>query len=149
MANDSPTTPNLWTLLHDARQLHEVMLRKSLGHRETEGTCAFATYFLDGLIKQFRPDIRSVIRGGDGERDGGYFDDQGRGFGHYWLEIDDNGQRFVADITADQFGAEPVRLLPLSVTSRTYVPGDDELVQEQMEVFGAWLTEPEQSGTEG
>lgn len=144
MAADSSNPPNLWTLLHDTRQIHETLLRKSLGHRKTTGTCAFAAYLLDVFIKRFRPDVSSCIRGGDGDKDGGYFDGNGRGFGHYWVEIEDNGQRFLADITADQFGAEPIRLLPLAVTTQMYIPGNDELVQEQMTGFGEWLEDASQ-----
>jgi hypothetical protein len=145
MAADSSNPPNLWTLLHETRQIHESLLRKSLGHRQTKGSCAYAAYMLDVLIKRFRPDLSSCIRGGDGVEDGGYFDDKGRGFGHYWVEIDDKGQRFVADITADQFGAEPIQLLPLSATAGSYIPGNAELVAEQMAEFGEGLREAAQS----
>lgn len=132
---------NLWTLLHDTRQLHEQMLKNSLGHRQTAGSCAFAAYLLDFSVKRWAPQLRSCVRGGDGKADGGFFDATGKGHGHYWVEIDDGDERWVADITADQFGEAPICLLRLAEAQGRYVPGNQEDVLEQMEVFGEWLAE--------
>lgn len=130
---------NLWTLLHDTRQLHERMLKSSLGHRQTAGSCAFAAYLLDSSVKRWLPTMHSCIRGGDGKADGGFFDAAGNGHGHYWVEIDDGSESWVADITADQFGEAPICLLRLTEAQGRYVPGNQEYVLEQMEVFGEWL----------
>ncbi|WP_157657820.1 hypothetical protein [Burkholderia ubonensis] len=132
---------NLWTLLHDTRQLHERMLQSSLGHRQTAGSCAFAAYLLDFSVKRWLPQMRSCVRGGDGKADGGFFDATGNGHGHYWVEIDDGAESWVADITADQFGEAPICLLRLTEAQGRYVPGNQENVLEQMEVFGEWLAE--------
>lgn len=132
---------NLWKLLHDTRQLHERMLKSSLGHRNTAGSCAFAAFLLNESIKRWIPQMRSCVRGGDGEADGGFLDAAGKGHGHYWVEVDDGQERWVADITADQFGEAPICLLRLADAANRYVPGDKEYVREQMEVFAAWLEE--------
>ncbi|KVP75403.1 hypothetical protein WJ93_08440 [Burkholderia ubonensis] len=136
------TALNLWTLLHDTRQLHERLLKASLGHRQPAGSCAFAAYLLDHSVKRWLPQMRSCIRGGDGNANGGFFDTLGNGHGHYWVEIDDGTERWVADITADQFGEAPICLLRLSEAQGRYVPGNQELVLEQMEDFGEWPAEP-------
>ncbi|KVP17234.1 hypothetical protein WJ84_03005 [Burkholderia ubonensis] len=117
------------------------MLKSSLGHRQTAGSCAFAAYLLDFSVQRWLPQMRSCVRGGDGKADGGFFDATGNGHGHYWVEIDDGRERWVADITADQFGEAPICLLRLSEAQGRYVPGNQELVLEQMEVFGEWLAE--------
>ena len=132
---------NLWNLLHDTRQLHERLVRMSLGHVKTAGTCAFGAYLVDSAIKRWLPSMRCCVRGGDGAADGGFFDASGRGHGHYWVEVEDGTETWVADITADQFGGEPVVLLQLERSRATYRPGDADLVAEHMAVFGDWLND--------
>jgi hypothetical protein len=132
---------NLWKLLYDTRQIHEQMLKSSLGHRNTTGSCAFAAFLLNESIKKWIPQMRSCVRGGDGAADGGFFDATGKGHGHYWVEVDDGAERWVADITADQFGEEPICLLRLADAQGRYVPGNKEYVREQMEAFREWLAE--------
>jgi hypothetical protein len=132
---------NLWTLLHDTRELHEKLLKLSVGHRDTKDSCAFAAYLLDFSVKRWLPQMRSCVRGGDGAADGGYFDQAGLGYAHYWVELDDGNDQWVADITADQFGGTPIVLMKLTEAEGRYVPGDAALVAEHMEVFGEWLAE--------
>ncbi len=133
---------NLWTILHNTRELHERLLKLSVGHRDTKDSCAFAAYLLDISVKKWLPQVQSIVRGGDGDADGGFFDAAGKGHGHYWVELDDGTDRWVADITADQFGEVPIVLMKLANTRSRYVPGDEANVAEHMEVFAEWLAEP-------
>jgi hypothetical protein len=132
---------NLWTLLHDTRRLHERLLKRSIGHRETRDTCAFAAYLLDTSIKRWLPELRSRIRGGDGANDGGFFDATGRGHGHYWVEIDDGSETWIACLTSDQFGEEPIVLLRAAEARGRYIPGNQALVDVHMEAFAEWLAD--------
>jgi hypothetical protein len=132
---------NLWTLLHETRELHERMLKLSVGHRDTKDSCAFAAYLLNFSVKQWLPQVQSIVRGGDGEAGGGFFDATGKGHGHYWVELDDGTDQWVADITADQFGDAPIVLLRLTDAKGRYRPGDAALVAEHMEVFAEWLSD--------
>lgn len=71
------------------------------------------------------------ICGGDGANDGGAADVNGKWHGHYWVEgRTESGFDFIADITADQFGFEPVVLMPVSLGRCRYVPGNDKTVQD-------------------
>ncbi|MCC2917687.1 hypothetical protein EKO17_21050 [Enterobacter hormaechei subsp. xiangfangensis] len=93
----------------------------------TEGTCAYSTVLVKMMLES-RTGYKVTQKGGDGQGDGGYFDAAG-GHGHYWVEVDTAAGAYVVDITADQFGADPVVVVPAS--NPQYVPGDQQLVDEQ------------------
>jgi len=93
------------------------MMRASKVHERQEGgdlvrgACLFACVLLQQSLEQFA-ECTVAIRGGDGESDGGLVDAQGVKQGHYWIEGSTaTGDRFLADITADQFHFELVVLL--------------------------------------
>jgi hypothetical protein len=71
----------------------------------------------------------ACVRGGDGDKDGGLKDAAGNLRGHYWVEgTAANGDTFIADITADQFGYPPVVVLSLEEGRSLYVSGDQAVV---------------------
>lgn len=115
------------------RRIHVDMLRSAVGTTQTKGSCAYAAYLLTATLRQFG-DCRSVIvRGGDGE-DGGFTSKDGMCHGHYWVEADAAAGTFVLDITADQFGHEPVVILPLAEAVQ-YRSGCQSTVDEHMQTL--------------
>lgn len=112
------------------RRIHVDMLRSAVGTTQTKGSCAYAAYLLAATLRQFG-DCRSVkVRGGDGE-DGGFTTADGACHGHYWVEADAAAGTLVLDITADQFGHEPVLMLPLAEAVQ-YRSGCQSTVDEHM-----------------
>jgi hypothetical protein len=98
---------------------------------QVAGSCAFAAYLADLQVKKSLPQMSSCVRAGDGETTG-FFDAAGNSHAHYWVEIDDGNERFVADIAADLFGGEPIIVLPLVDAAAFYVPADEGLALERM-----------------
>lgn len=115
------------------------MVKSVRGHHEqlltlskissTTGTCLYASFILQLTLKKFGGcDV--IVRGGDGAGDGGAMDSSGSMRGHYWVEgATSQGDAFVADITADQFGFSAVFFDTVDRARSRYVPGDDEVVQ--------------------
>lgn len=114
-------------IVHGSRGVHEMMLRASdLG--STEGTCLYAAFILRMSIEKFGGCL-AVVRGGDGLQDGGAKGADGAWHGHYWVEgVTADGIVFVADVTGDQFGHEPVYFARVEAARARYAPGDDETV---------------------
>ncbi len=123
-------TPDLAELLSLFRRLHVAMLEKSINTRETQGSCLYSALVLAEGLSRWIPGANPRIHGGDGKQDGGYFDEQGRGYGHYWVELEHAGQFWVADLTADQFGGEPIVLMAAAEARDRYRPGNQVLVDE-------------------
>ncbi len=99
------------------------------GLDSTAGTCMYGSLLLHQSLEKFAG-CQVRVRGGDGCADGGALALDGSWHGHYWVEgRTADGVEFVADITADQFGREPVVLLPLEAARDIYRPGDDEKVR--------------------
>lgn len=97
------------------------------------GSCLYASILLAETLGRFSLSS-AVIRGGSGERGQGARGVDGQWHGHYWVEVmTAAGEHLVIDITADQFGHEPVRVLPYAKAS-DYNPG------EQSEVDSAVFT---------
>lgn len=107
---------------------------------QTAGSSIFAAYLVDLQVKKSLPRLRSCVRVGDGVSTG-YFDAHGNCHAHCWVEISDGTERWVADITADQFGGEAFTILPQSVAAGRYVPAGDELAREQISAIEARLNE--------
>lgn len=108
------------------------ILEDSIGRPDTLDTCAYACILLAESLDKFFP-VATTIRGGDGLQDGGYWDGQDVGRGHYWIEVAskvDPRQRWVIDITADQFGGEAVVMLEVKESAARYRPGSQHLVDE-------------------
>lgn len=112
------------------RDLFMVLLNKSIQTDDTVGSCLYAAFMCSTVLSKFTQ-AEISIRGGDGEGDGGLFVD-GASRGHYWLEADIQGDKYVVDITADQFGLPPVIVERLEVMSQIYVPGCQETVNEHV-----------------
>lgn len=104
----------------------------------TKGACLYASIIGCITLNRFTK-AEVIIRGGDGDGDGGIKVD-GALHGHYWLEADIDGNRYVIDITADQFGMPPVIIERVEVMQQIYLPGDqvtvDEHVREMMDEIG-------------
>lgn len=107
----------------DARSTFDRLLGAALGHGETAGTCLFACVLLASLLEKFAGCTVRIRGGGDGV--GGYFD--GKAWrGHYWVEaVDSQGLQWIADITADQFGAAPVVWERAQECAARYRPTED------------------------
>jgi hypothetical protein len=113
-------------MIDQARNIFEQLLEMSLGSRRTEGACFHAVILCQTLIQRFSP-FRPKIKGGDGHGDGGLWI-EGLCHGHYWIEIDVSGERYIVDITADQFGQERVIFAPAKSLSIRYEAGDQDTV---------------------
>lgn len=104
--------------------------RKALepGMPKPDGACLYASFLLRRSLEQFAHCVAKV-RGGDGQGDGGVLGPDGAWHGHYWVEGRTfTGKAYIADITADQFGFDPVVVLPLREARGNYVPGAQENV---------------------
>ena len=130
---------SLLEFLTSLRKVHERMLEAAISTSSTKGTCMHATVLVATAVERWLPGYTARIRGGDGVADGGIFDSSGRGFGHYWVEVANGDIRWVADITADQFGFRPIQLSSARDVASTYVPGDQALVDQHVAEFKASL----------
>ena len=114
-------------IVHGSRGVHELMLRAS-DLESTAGTCLYAAFILRMSLEKFGG-CQAVVCGGDGLQDGGAMDSHGAWHGHYWVEgVTADSIAFVADVTGDQFGHEPVYFERVEAAHVRYAPGDDETV---------------------
>lgn len=118
------------TVAASARKIFEASLAQCLGHQDTIGTCLFGAVLCAKMINQFTAAI-AIVRGGDGESDGGLFIGA-VGYGHYWVEAETADSTFVIDVTGDQFGLEPVVVALAADCPATYVPGCQETVDRHI-----------------
>jgi len=84
-----------------------------------------------------------MICGGDGFNDGGYLDVSGVLRGHYWVEARNaEGQCFILDITADQFGGPEMVCAPLGQgEALKYCKGNQKLVDMHVLEFEREISE--------
>jgi hypothetical protein len=122
---------SLMLMVSEARGHFLQILEASLQRQDTKGTCLFAVIFCSTLINRFTS-FTAVIRGGDGSGDGGLFIG-GQWHGHYWIEIDVQGQTHIVDITGDQFGLAPVVVSEAGALTARYVPGCQATVDSHVE----------------
>lgn len=128
----SPQEAALHDIAGTIRRIYLLALQDSIGRAETNGACFYACILLQQAVERFSG-MTALIRGGDGLLDGGYFDCRGRGYGHYWVEARlDEKRAWVVDITADQFGAPQVVVIPLSTSTCSYKPGDQASVNRHV-----------------
>lgn len=138
----SPTESSKLQQIHEVtaymRGVWERILEDSLGSQETEGTCLYAAALLSTILAKFA-EVETHVRGGGPPMDGGLLDKTGQIRGHYWVECETgDGEPLIIDITADQFDYEKIVILPLSVGSRRYTPGNQALIDEHtQEVFAS------------
>ena len=123
----------LQSIAGSTREIFLRVLDTSLGHTQTGGTCFYAALLLANAVNRFTA-YKARVRGGDGEGDGGFRDRQGVWHGHYWCEAVDQGtsECWVLCITSDQFGEDPVRVLPRAEARRQYLPGSQAVVDEHL-----------------
>lgn len=112
------------------RTIFESILEQSMSRTDVTGACLYACIICDQTINKFTG-ARAVICGGDGEGDGGIFVD-GAARGHYWLEVDIEGHRYIVDITADQFGLPPIIIERVEVMQQIYQAGDQSVVDRHV-----------------
>lgn len=92
------------------------------------GTCLYAAILLKQALERFAK-CTVEIKGGGGLGDGGAMSLDGELQGHYWLEgLTSHEERFLADITADQFGHAPVVLLWSEDSWAGYNAGNQAIV---------------------
>jgi hypothetical protein len=113
-----------------ARRSVEPGLQHDLrGQPISSGACLDASLIFVELLRRFGRGTAQV-RGG-GLPGAGALDARGTWRGHYWVEVvTPEGEAFVVDVTADQFGFEPVIVLPLQESIQRYRPGPQDEVDE-------------------
>ena len=126
-------THDLLTLAHDLRRQLEPHWRawktekgKPTDAPTSHGMCRFTTAYLLCALPAHGLRVRPRAKGGmadfhpadpgqlprfDG-RPGGFQDADGLWHDHTWLEVTLTEGSYILDLTADQFGAEPVLLVP-------------------------------------
>lgn len=124
----------------DVRRMLEPGLAVGIdGTRVSAGSCLHAT-LLFGLTWNKFGAGGAWIQGGDGDQEMGALDAIGRWQGHYWCVVDLASGRFIVDITADQFGYPPVRVLQhAEAAGRWYRAGRQDLVDEAVADLAASL----------
>lgn len=110
-------------VVNDWRRLFEQIIQDALKTSDTAGTCLYASLMLVELLNKFMH-AQAIVRGGGPPLDGGVLGPDGVLRGHYWVELEVSGARFVVDVTADQFGYEPVVILPIEEARNRYTPGN-------------------------
>ncbi len=83
----------------------------------SQGTCGRSSLFLCQVLRNNGLDAKFVA-GTPSEGSQGYWTD-GNWHGHAWAEVDG----WIVDVTADQFGAPPVEVVPVGVPR--YRAGED------------------------
>ncbi|MEJ6003765.1 hypothetical protein [Paucibacter soli] len=124
------TQPDLHDLAQLARRSIEPGLQAGAdGVAKSAGSCLYAALVVVLLCKKFGG-YSAIVRGGpEGARDS-----KGIWRGHYWVEVDvPSAGVFVVDVTADQFGYEPVVVLALEQARDRYQPGPQLDVNEAFE----------------
>jgi len=111
------------------RSLEPGLPRNASGHPSSEGACLYAALIVVALLRRFGRG-QAVVRGGR-PKGAGALDVQGIWRGHYWVEVMTlDGEVFIVDVTADQFGFAPVVVLPRCQAESRYVPGPQDEVDE-------------------
>lgn len=123
----------LLKMVADIRAQFVHILSLSINTSDTKGSCAFACFLAKELMQRFTK-FKIMIRGGDGLGDGGYRAADGNMHGHYWLEVGCTHETYIVDITADQFGSEPVVILPLAAANQ-YINGCQDIVDDHFTDF--------------
>lgn len=140
-----PSSPEGTPALREVAQQMRIALEMALtqGGRSLDpaGTCALGALLVLTAIEAFTP-MRGTIKGGAGERDEGLLGFDRRWHGHYWVEAETPQGPFLVDVTADQFGFEPVVCEPLATASARYRAGDQQEVDEQIKWTRDWLENP-------
>lgn len=102
------------------------------GAAKSAGACLHASLVFVLLWRRFGQGAARV-RGG-GPPASGCLNEAGVLCGHYWVEVKTpDGEAFVVDLTADQFGYEPVVIMPLVQASTRYRPGPQPEVDEALD----------------
>lgn len=119
------------------RSVEPGLQHDAAGRAISAGSCLHASLIFVLLLRRFgRGTAR--IRGG-GPPTAGCLDRTGALRGHYWVDVLSlEGDAFVVDVTADQFGYEPVVVLPLPESLQRYRPGPQDEVDE---AFGEVVAE--------
>lgn len=128
--NESAFT-QLSAQVQQLREMFVEIVRQSLYGQSTSGTCLYAASVGARILNKFSP-ARVTVRGGDGAGDGGICV-SGVWHGHYWMEAMIDGERYVVDITGDQFGLPPVQIREIESSRGDYVPGCQATVDVHVE----------------
>jgi len=102
------------------------------------GACLHAAVWLASSLNRFSMARAVVCGGGDGIA--GARDVHGTLRGHYWIVATlHDGTVVIIDITADQFGHPPVRVIDLSESHHLYVAGEQAIVDEAVRAMAQHL----------
>lgn len=114
------------------RDIFERILLDSINTKETTGACLYAAIILSNSINQFTT-AKTIICGGGPNEDAGIRDKKGIKRGHYWVEGEtENGLKFVADISSDQFEYPPIVVITEDLGRLRYFPGDQEIIDQHV-----------------
>lgn len=115
------------------RSLEPGMPRDRLGHPVAAGCCLYAAVLVLVTVHRFELGTARV-RGGAGDDNNGTLGTDGRWHGHYWVEVADvQGEQYVVDITADQFGHPPVRVIPVADAAASHRAGEQSTVDQAVQ----------------
>lgn len=111
------------------------LLKNERGDAISEGSCLYASVLVASSINRYCLASAVICGGGDGFA--GARDKHGELQGHYWVKATlKDGGVVIVDITADQFGHEPVRVLPLVDAKPWYVAGPQGIVDDAARELG-------------
>lgn len=137
----SSSKEELLKIANQTRKIIDPGLQQSQAGTDPSGSCLVCSLVLCFTINKFNLG-RADIRGG-GDPEFGALDSSGQVRGHYWAEVEmPDGQVFVVDITADQFGYEPIYVELLKDSQLRYRPADQEIIDEHaIEVAADFLSD--------
>ncbi|EJH7012846.1 hypothetical protein NFT50_001248 [Salmonella enterica] len=118
-----------------ARRILQDALLRCMNKDNTKGACLYGAHLVHTMISQFTS-FHSIVRGGDGKDDGGFFNG-GVGSGHYWVEVETTSGAVIVDITADQFGVDALVVKPLE-DAKYYRKGNQDVVDKH---YGEFMLE--------
>jgi len=131
MSISIPTQADLHQLASLLRRALELGMEGGLdGNQLSTGSCLYASLAFSVSLHNFTS-APAEIRGGNGSLDEGALGMDGRWYGHYWVEVETAaGEKYVVDLTADQFAHAAVFVVPLEVARTRYRPGRQDYVDE-------------------
>ena len=119
------------------RSVESGLQQDDAGQPISAGSCLHASLVCILLLRRFGRGT-ACIRGG-GPPAAGCLDASGELRGHYWVDVlTPEGEAFVVDVTADQFGYESVVVLDQLDSLHRYRPGPQAEVDE---AFGGLAVE--------
>lgn len=107
---------------------------KMAGFSSTKQSCVFGSHYLYMILKRFGdPELRVSIVSGGSDKTTGFRTNNGVIHKHMWVQCALDGQTWVADITADQFGFAPVCYVKLSDAQSAFLADELAITESLLE----------------